>query len=487
MPDQQNREYNPIITGFSADAGPLHISLAEARRRFGQLPSQYGFVSAKKSGDKRRREKLALNLKTGYMIKDLLTEKEKNLKRAVYQFFQNWHRDLAHEFHININPFFNMNDAGIVRTLLKDNMDDLAYYAGLDIRGFLAETGLIRKDILNSIRAHDLPGKARKILEKKLRHGSGQQAQAIRDTLNRLSCQGVVAGLQQYLGKDMSVAEPDATACYSDEIARGLAAFHRFHALAGVDGLSVPAGKGVEFTFTTRDHTYLELGKETGDCTADKRTFQADSNVENIFWTVFSWILDRNYQILKVFFNGEFVMKVHLMPLYVAGGGPRGEFQVVTSQRSGYAVLAVDAIETTVAFRGKGTGRQELMNRKNEIFRATMEKVRQLADAMHIHDIYAEKFSNTEWVRDALAGFPEIFFHVDHLVKIDQLEDVYSLADRISRQLGYESPGEIFMELQMKNTHLSPGYINKAPGVKSFAMIRGTAEDGIPMKHIIGV
>jgi len=72
-------------------------------------------------------------------------------------------------------------------------------------------------------------------------------------------------------------------------------------------------------------------------------------------------------------------------------------------------------------------------------------------------------------------------------MKIDQLEDVFSIADGISSSMGYDRPEEVFMELQVKNTYLSPGYINKSPGVKSFALVRGDAGDGIPMKRIIGV
>ena len=83
----------------------------------------------------------------------------------------------------------------------------------------------------------------------------------------------------------------------------------------------------------------LALGKEVGDCTADKLFRQVDRDVENIYWTVFSWFLDRNYQILKVHYDGEFVMKVHLLPVLAA------------TRDGGEVFLAVDAIETTPVFR----------------------------------------------------------------------------------------------------------------------------------------
>ena len=115
------------------------------------------------------------------------------------------------------------------------------------------------------------------------------------------------------------------------------------------------------------------------------------------------------------------------------------------------------------------------------------EFIENLADAMNIQHIYAEKFSNTSWIRDIYRSYPEIFFHVDHLMKIDQLEDVFTIAEEVSASMEYDRPEEVFMELQVKNTYLSPGYINKAPGVKSFALIRGDAGNGIPMKRIIGI
>lgn len=489
MPDDAGREYNPVITGFSAEAGALHIPLTRARKKFGQLPSRYGFVSAKKNGDIERQDKRALNLTVGHMITQLLHRDKRNLKRGVYRFFNTWHRDLAGEFNIHIDPFYNMNDAGTIRCVLKENVAGLAQFSHCDIRAFLAGTGLIRRDVLHSIRPHLLLEKTTDILEKKLRHGSGNQAGPIRDALNRLNCLREVAQLGPFLGKDLLHPGPDALESCGDEIAKGLLALNRFHPLSGAGALTGITGRGIEFEFATRDHTFLELGKVTGDCTADKRNFQADRNVENIFWTVFSWILDRNYQILKVFCDGEFVMKVHLLPLYVTGAGRNEELATVSSQRSEYSILAVDAVETTLAFRGRkfAAARQDLLARRDEIFYAAMDRILQLADAMHIHDVYAEKFSNTPWVRRLFADYSEIFFHVDRLVKIDQLEDVFTLADRLGRQMGYESPKAVFMELQMKNTHLSPGYINKSPGLKSFALIRGTAEDGIPMKHIIGV
>ena len=101
--------------------------------------------------------------------------------------------------------------------------------------------------------------------------------------------------------------------------------------------------------------------------------------------------------------------------------------------------------------------------------------------------MYAIRSYYAPWVRDKISAYPEIFLHVDHIFKIDQLEDVYCLIKELTTRYGYNVPQEVFMEIQMKNTCLLPDYINKAPGVKSFSVIRGKASDGIPMKRIIGV
>ncbi|WDP92018.1 MAG: hypothetical protein HUN04_20770 [Desulfobacter sp.] len=481
MPEHQTSEYNPVIAGFSWEEGPLDITLNDAKKAYGQLPSKYGFVSA----EKRRASNKTLNLDIGSLIRELLSDKTRSLKREVCDFFREWHRDFKSEFRVNTAPFFNINRPSLVEKVLRGNRAALLHSAGLDIKKTLQDSGLIRRDVLNSISPDHLLSKTTEILTRKIRAGGRPAGAPAREVLSTLNCYGAVKGVMQYSRDGSSLPTGDDAACFADEIGKALLAFHGVHPLSGVEPVSTVTGRGVEFEYAPRDYSYLELGKRTGDCTADKRNFQADRTIENIFWTVFSWILDRNYQILKVFLEGEFVMKVHLLPIYVTGDQGYISFGGTASAISDYMFLAVDAIETTVAFRedispgGKGP--------KAEVFSKTMDFIKDLADAMNIEAIYAEKFSNTPWIRDIFASYPEIFFHVDHLVKIDQLEDVFSLADELSAGAGYKRPKEVFMELQVKNTYLSPGYIHKSPGVKSFAIIRGDAGGGIPMKQIIGV
>jgi len=485
MPENEKSEYNPIITGFSGSEGPLDISLNEAKRRYGQLPSMYGFVSAKKT----RNDNKSLNLKTGHFIRDLLSDKKRNLKINVFRFYKDWHRDLASEFRVNTGPFFNINNSLTVKNILRKNQECIHHFSSLDIKKVLLGRKFIRKDVLNSIHPDHLLEKLFEILARKLKYGSKKTLQSTKDVLSVLNCYSTIHQIKQYADDQASLPEDDAIDCFTDEISNCLLQFNKFHPLSGIDSVSGITGRGVEFEYATRNYSYLELGKITGDCTADKRNFQADRTIENIFWTVFSWILDRNYQIVKVFFNGEFVMKVHLLPLYVTGHHGYGNYHIGSSVKSDYVFLAIDAVETTLAFRDHQTSiaKNHIIKHKNDIFSKTIKFVENLAEGMNIQHIYAEKFSNTPWIRDIYSSYPEIFFHVDHLMKIDQLEDVFAIAEEVSGSMGYDSPEEVFMELQVKNTYLSPGYINKAPGVKSFSLIRGDAGNGIPMKRIIGI
>lgn len=152
-------------------------------------------------------------------------------------------------------------------------------------------------------------------------------------------------------------------------------------------------------------------------------------------------------------------------------------------------VMAIDAIETVRAFRDDldTHGRQELIDRQSHIFQCLMDQITLIADNMGIDNVYAEKFSNTPWVREAFSQLPEILLNVTDLVKLDELEDIYDLAGELGREAGHPGVNDIFMELQMKNTSLLPSSTQKMRGVKSFAVVKGDTSDGIPIKRVVGV
>jgi hypothetical protein len=149
--------------------------------------------------------------------------------------------------------------------------------------------------------------------------------------------------------------------------------------------------------------------------------------------------------------------------------------------------LAVDAIETTPSMReDTRVAHPDLLEKKEYIFAGMVEQVQQLAQRMGIDHVYAERFSNTAWVRRELERFPEVYLRTGDIQKIDELEDVFELSKRVCAEAGRERPSSIFMELQMRNTFLMPGTAT-VRGVKVFAVLAGDARLGLPMKRVFGV
>jgi len=169
------------------------------------------------------------------------------------------------------------------------------------------------------------------------------------------------------------------------------------------------------------------------------------------------------------------VMKVHLLPVVVSSGSADA------------VVLALDAIETTPAFReDTRASNSSLLERKEHIFSRMLDEVRRLARLMGIGYIYAERFSNTAWVRRELERLPEVYVPIGQIWKIDELEDVFELAKRICAAAGEEAPSSVFMELQLKNTYLQPAAAS-GKGAKPFAVVAGDKRLGVPMKRVVGV
>ncbi len=318
--------------------------------------------------------------------------------------------------------------------------------------------------------------KTKTILTKKRRNPAHAAQQDLLDeALALVQAKEILAQAHKLTGGDIVHFGTPRLAMHADQIADLLWQLSRHVPLAGVDALDCVRGQGIEFAFTPRDATFLELGKEVGDCTADKYFRQVDREVENIYWTVFAWFLDRNYQILRVLCEGKLVMKVHLLPLLVSNGD------------ANEVVLALDAIETTPAFREDTRASDPwLLERTEHIFSRMLEEVRRLARLMGISYVYGERFSNTAWIRRELGEFPEVYLPIAQIWKIDELEDVFELAKRLCAAAGEATPSSVFMELQMKNTFLQAAAASNK-GAKPFAVIAGDKRLGVPMKRVVGV
>ncbi len=469
MPPLQT--YNPIVMGFVEGKGPVHIPLQAARDAHGQLPSDYGLLPEAEG----RRARKALNLPVGLALMDLLRE-GKDLPEIMAKFFDRWGRDYDADFRVRIDRFQRLSDPWTLRQVVEENHDLLAEHLEMDVREYLDTRRLIPRSTLQSIPTDRLLPKAKEILAKRRRNPAhAAETEAIARACDLLDAKMLLGELVRVLGGELSRWGKDRLLIHADEVAGILRDLATHLPIAGTDRLTCVRGRGVEIEFAPRDATFLALGKEVGDCTADKLFRQVDRDVENIYWTVFSWFLDRNYQILKVYYDGQFVMKVHLLPL-LAVDGSHGE-----------VFLAVDAIETTPAFREDTRVRQpDLLEKKEYIFSRMVQQVEGLARAMRIDRVYGERFSNTAWVRRELERFPEVYLHVGNIQKIDELEDVFELSKRVCVAAGRELPSSIFMELQMKNTFLLPGAAT-VRGVKVFSVLAGDARLGMPMKRVFGV
>jgi hypothetical protein len=469
MPPLQS--YNPIILGFVEGKGAVHVPLQVAQDEHGRLPSDYGLLSDTKS----RRARKTLNLPPGLAIIDLLRE-GRNLSEMMTTFYERWGRDFSADFGVHLERFHRRNDPWDLRRIIEENGATFSECLAIDIPEYLREHGLISVSTLRSIPKEQLLEKTKAILGKRRRNPAHEAERGrIDDVLSLLEARQGLERLSRLLGGDVGRWGKERLATHADAAARILQDLSRHLPIGGTDRLSCVRGRGVEVAFAFRDSMFLTLGKEVGDCTADKPFRQVDRDVENIYWTVFSWFLDRNYQILKVFFDGQFVMKVHMLPLLAVGSG------------GGELFLAVDAIETTPIFReDTRLGHPDLLEKKEYIFTRMVEAVQELATSMGIDYVYAERFSNTPWVRRELERLPEVYLHIGNIQKIDELEDVFELSKRVCDAAGRERPSSLFMELQMKNTFLQAGAAT-VRGVKVFAVLAGDARLGMPMRRVFGV
>ena len=463
--------YNPIVIGFVEGKGPVHIPLLSARDEYGQLPSDYGLLP----GSEGRQARKALNLPIGLAIMDLLRE-GRNLPEIVMKFYERWGRDFDADFQVHIERFHRFNDPWVLGRIIEENSEILAECLELDVSEYLQARGLVPHSRLRSIPAEALLSKVKEVLAKKRRNPAhAGERERIEEALTLLDAKVLLGRLSTILGSEVGRWGKDRSIPQADEIARTLSELSKHLPLTGTDRLTCMRGHGVEVEFVPRDTSYLALGKQVGDCTADKLFRQVDRDIENIYWTVFSWFLDRNYQILRVYSEGQFVMKVHLLPL------------LALDRDGGQIFLAVDAIETTPVFReDTHVGDPDLLEKKEYIFGRMVEEVRRLAQTMGIEHVYAERFSNTAWVRRELQRFREVYLHVGSIQKIDELEDVFELSKRVCAAAGREHPSCIFMELQMRNTFLLRGAAT-VRGVKGFAVLAGDSHLGIPMKRVFGV
>jgi hypothetical protein len=199
-------------------------------------------------------------------------------------------------------------------------------------------------------------------------------------------------------------------------------------------------GRGLETAYARRDSTFITLGDDYGDCTAHKSRRQVDTEVANIHWTVYTWLLDPYYRILELYCEGEPVAKAHLVPL------------IIQDRR----VLSIDAIEVVPKLRDyiRGQPNPNLSSRlfclRRDLIDALFERTTELAERMGTDAVYVDKFSNASWVREIVDALPTVTYHVSEVEK--------PFGDKPIRRavrdwLGL-SDSEVCGEVQALNLHL---------------------------------
>lgn len=218
-----------------------------------------------------------------------------------------------------------------------------------------------------------------------------------------------------------------------------------------------PVNEGIELAYFTQDDQYIYSGDHYGECTASTVKKQVNPNAANIHWTVYSWILNPYYRIIDVYYNGEKLLKGHILPL------------IIHNRK----VLMIDAIEVVPKLRKQVRGKDnkffdpELFNIRKALLQRLFDKCNDLAQAMLVDSIYVEMFSNADWVNQEITELPGDSYHVD-AVTVPFGSEV--IARNIEKLLGVP-PGDVIFEVQAKNHGLMDQQMKR--GYKATGVLAG--------------
>ncbi len=231
---------------------------------------------------------------------------------------------------------------------------------------------------------------------------------------------------------------------YSDEIMQIIGDYSNVSKKIGTDSIlndiSFTSNKGIEVSYAKLDKSFIGLGDDYGDCTAQEVRSQVDPEIANIGWTVFPWVLDPYYRVLLTTIDGEKALKGHITPLIIQDR----------------TVLALDAIEAVPKMRDTVKGQpnkfiaDRLFKRRKEALDALLEKTKEIGIRMGVEQIHVEKFSNAVWIQEELNNLPPKFYHVDEIHKPFETSAVKKV---ISDILRFE-PAGVNEEVQARNLAL---------------------------------
>lgn len=490
--------YNPILLGYMQDEDgreyALRIRLQEAERRFGRLPSEFNIL--RREADKGTEEGYSdfarrLHLPWGRQLIDWLeADKTRNLKGFVHDFYRvEWKavRCWWSDFGVNIDPMTNILDSASVQAAdasARQRRPELGVRSRKEFFEWILLVSGIPKSKLYSLLLEDekatitlsvrLLERIEAIVLNSIRNKSMDadrkaELSRVSQSLRYIKAMVKIECAEQ---RNMEKLSKNAVAfVYADEVGEALLNLEEINVRALGGGFSPPSNIAIEYA--QRDYSYFSLGAKFRDCTARSPRLQDALEVKNIFFTTQSWILDGNYSILKISFEGQLMLKFHICPLYVSVT----ESSARHKQKK-YFFLHIDAIEATGKFRALTSD----LDRQELIVQAGIDAVIGLADRMGIERVFAEQFSNTMSVTRYLEKcYREVYLDTTKITKIDDLEDVFRCAQRLfSTRICATSktllPLSLFMELQAYNTSLMSLQANVG-AFKKFALIRGDADD----------
>jgi hypothetical protein len=213
---------------------------------------------------------------------------------------------------------------------------------------------------------------------------------------------------------------------------------------ASLNTILIPEGlfrrDDIELAYTSHDEEYIFSGDHYGECTASQVRKQVDPNIANIHWTVYSWILNPYYRIIDLYYQGEKLLKGHILPL------------IIHRRR----ILMLDAIEVAPKLRERVRGKDNpyFDKRFTDIRQALLQKLfeqcKDLAQKMGVDSVYVEMFSNAEWVNQEIDKLPHDSYHVDSAIIPFGIKVI---ARNIEKLQGY-LPDDIVIEVQAKNLSL---------------------------------
>tara|TARA_Y100000310_G_C20683043_1_gene817188 strand:+ start:691 stop:2181 length:1491 start_codon:yes stop_codon:yes gene_type:complete len=346
----------------------------------------------------------------------LLLEQRTTVKALLRQFYEQSDKyDVERDYNIQLDPLINLHSLTFVENAVKkllpkdfDPTDDMQFMKCID--GALGE---MHEKKLTGSNHRFLPKKTQQrknVVEyrnatKQYVQGMGSHyteldksgdKQDVADMIKRLMPQLICALKINELSKEAidHLSLDDVLKIFTDEIAQAL------HIPLDI----VAESSGLVYENTPRSVDFLDVGSKYGDCTSRNKDKQVDQ-VENIFWTMASHMLDTFYQVAELQRDGHPIIKTHVLPCTFLGR----------------TALHIDAIETHVCLRDYLSATEMTPNPQQDMVLAAIredllsyayDRVESIADQMGIELVTVDGYSNTRWVQKMNHRLQSNIYHI---------------------------------------------------------------------------